>query len=51
MPLPPFVTHHPHKDNWLSVAKLRAETEAVGSPEKAAAHAANVLQEDDTHVF
>lgn len=51
MPLPPFVTLHPHKDNWLSVAKLRAETEAVGSPEKAAAHAANVLQEDDTHVF
>jgi hypothetical protein len=51
MPLPPFVTHHPHKDNWLSVAKLRAETEAVGSPEKAAAHAAILLQEDDTHVF
>jgi hypothetical protein len=51
MPLPPFLTTHPHKDNWLSVAKLRAETEAVGSAVKAAEHAAVLLQDEDTHVF
>lgn len=28
MPLPPFFNEHPKKDNWLSVAKLRAEAEA-----------------------
>jgi hypothetical protein len=51
MPLPPFLTEHPHKDNWLSVAKLRAETEAVGSQEKAVERAAKLLQDEDTHVF
>ena len=29
MPLPPWVAAHPHKDNWLAVAKLRAKTEAA----------------------
>jgi len=28
MPLPPWIADHPHKDNWLAVAKLRARTEA-----------------------
>jgi hypothetical protein len=27
MPLPPWITDHPHKDNWQAVAKLRAKTE------------------------
>lgn len=31
MPLPPWIADHPHKDNWLTVAKLRAQTEA-GTP-------------------
>jgi hypothetical protein len=29
MSLPPWFTTHPHKDNWLAVAKLRAKTEAA----------------------
>ena len=29
MPLPPWIAEHPHKDNWLAVAKLRAKTEAA----------------------
>jgi Ion channel len=29
MPLPPWVTDVPHKDNWLTVARLRARTEAA----------------------
>ncbi len=29
MPLPPWIADHPHKDNWLAVAKLRAQTEAA----------------------
>ncbi len=31
MPLPPFFLEHPKKDNWLSVARVRAEAEAGGS--------------------
>ncbi len=27
MPLPPWIADHPHKDNWLAVAKLRAQAE------------------------
>jgi hypothetical protein len=27
MPLPPWIAEKPHKDNWLVVAKLRAQTE------------------------
>ena len=29
MPLPPWIADTSHKDNWLAVAKLRAETEAA----------------------
>jgi hypothetical protein len=29
MPLPPWISETPHKDNWLAVAKLRAQTEAA----------------------
>jgi hypothetical protein len=31
MPLPPWIADQPHKDNWLAVAKLRAQTEAANS--------------------
>jgi hypothetical protein len=31
MPLPPWFADKPHKDNWLAVAKLRAQTEAANS--------------------
>ena len=37
MPLPPWIADHPHKDNWLAVAKVRAQSEAANpSPGKAA---------------
>lgn len=29
MPLPPWIADHPHKDNWLAVANLRARAEAA----------------------
>lgn len=32
MPLPPWIADHPRKDNWLAVAKLRAQTEAANPP-------------------
>jgi len=32
MPLPPWISDHPHKDNWKAVAKLRARTEAAVLP-------------------
>ena len=38
MPLPPWLSDQPHKDNWQAVAKLRAQTEAANaSPDPAAA--------------
>ncbi len=36
MPLPDWLTDQPHKDNWQTVARLRAQTEAAGS--RAAGH-------------
>jgi hypothetical protein len=36
MPLPPWMADAPHKDNWLAVAKLRAQTDAANvAPHKA----------------
>jgi len=32
MPLPPWIADQPYKDNWLAVARLRAQTEAADSP-------------------
>jgi hypothetical protein len=56
MPLPPWIAEKPHKDNWLAVARLRAQTEAAnptsgmetlvdGSPQTIAALV------DDHHEF
>lgn len=36
MPLPPWISDQPHKDNWLTVARLRAQTEAANSSDTAA---------------
>ncbi|HEV2134512.1 MAG TPA: potassium channel family protein [Terracidiphilus sp.] len=33
MPLPQWVTDHPHKDNWMTVAKVRAKTESANPPD------------------
>jgi hypothetical protein len=32
MPLPPWIADEPHKDNWQTVAKVRAQTEAASTP-------------------
>jgi hypothetical protein len=32
MPLPPWISDRPHKDNWLAVAKLRAKALAANPP-------------------
>jgi Ion channel len=37
MTLPPWIADQPHKDNWLAVAKLRAQTEEANSPTRAPA--------------
>lgn len=33
MPLPPWITDKPHKDDWQTVARLRARAEAANEPE------------------
>ena len=35
MPLPSWIADQPHKDNWLTVAKLRAKTEAADAADAA----------------
>ncbi len=42
MPLPPWIVDQPHKDNWQTVAKVRAQTEVAGAP------AAPLAQADDS---
>jgi hypothetical protein len=56
MTLPPWIADQPHKDNWQTVAKLRAQTEAANSSSGEAApngdrpHAIATV-EDDRHDF
>ena len=47
MPLPPWVADHPHKDNWLSVARVRAETEAA--PVNVGLNVAPIVITDEEH--
>jgi hypothetical protein len=56
MPLPPWIADAPHKDNWLAVAKLRAQTEAANPTSGNAAQVENTPQTiaalfDDHHEF
>jgi hypothetical protein len=46
MPLPPWLTDQPHKDNWQTVARLRKQTEDANTtpaPEGSADKAAQVI--------
>jgi Ion channel len=49
MPLPPWVAEHPSKDNWLSVAKLRRDTEAVPDEKVGRQQGIDVLTHDEEH--
>jgi hypothetical protein len=56
MPLPPWIADAPQKDNWLAVAKLRAQTEAANPTSGSAAATGNTPQTiaalvDDHHDF
>jgi hypothetical protein len=56
MPLPPWIADQPHKDNWLAVAKLRAQTEAANGPAASTTLTMNAPQTiatlvDDHHEF
>ena len=56
MPLPPWISEQPHKDNWLAVAKLRAQTEAANAAPDTASLSPSVVQTiatlvDDHHDF
>lgn len=51
MSLPPWVAERPHKDNWLSVARLRAEAETGLTEEGASDDARKLLFDEEHHVF
>lgn len=50
MSLPPWVAERPHKDNWLSVARLRAEAE-TGAPGEGVPDETHKLLDEEHHVF
>ena len=56
MPLPPWIADNPHKDNWLTVARVRAGAE-VANPEDLAPHVRHVqveaakMMEEEHHDF
>jgi len=43
MPLPPWIADHPHKDNWQTVARLRAQKDAA-NPDSVAASSLHEVQ-------
>ncbi len=55
MPLPPWIAERPTTDNWLTVAKLRAETEAANrasaQPEQKRTSAVLARSVDEHHDF
>ena len=56
MPLPPWISDQTQKDNWLIVAKLRAQTETANSPSGRATPDGNTSRAiaallDDHHEF
>ena len=56
MPMPPWISDRPHKDNWLAVAKLRARTEAANPPSESGKPIADASRTiaglvDDHHEF
>lgn len=56
MPLPPWIADQPHKDNWQTVARLRAQTEAANPSSGKAAPIGDLPQTiatlaDDRHDF
>ena len=49
MPLPPWIADHPHKDNWLSVARLRQAAEDAASSDGGSSTASEILSHHDEH--
>lgn len=47
MPLPPWISEHPRKDNWLTVARLRAQAEVAGQQTPAAPPVASLHDDHD----
>jgi Ion channel len=46
MSLPPWIADEPHKDNWQTVAKVRAQTEAASTPSNSIA-----ISESESHTI
>ena len=44
MPLPPWIADHPHKDNWLTVARVRGQAESSNSAALSAPQPSQVEQ-------
>jgi Ion channel len=51
MPLPPWIAERPYKDNWLSVARLRAEAEAGAPAESVPGDESALLFDEEHHKF
>ena len=47
MPLPPWMSDNPRKDNWLTVARLRAQAEVADRPARATPPVASLHDDHD----
>jgi hypothetical protein len=45
MPLPPWFPDHPSKDNWQTVARVRAKTDSANPPSAVSGTAGGELTE------
>ncbi len=50
MPMPPFVSNTPRKDNWLAVAKVRSEARAAATVLHPKSQPRRI-EEDEHHIF
>ena len=51
MTLPPFLAERPRKDDWLAVARLRAQAEGEPVAERPPKDAHPLFTEDQEHIF
>lgn len=51
MPLPPWLAEHPHKDNWLSVARVRQAAEAAPAENSGPSQLTDLFPDEEHHVF
>jgi hypothetical protein len=51
MPMPPFISDRPRKDNWQAVARVQSEARAAAQVMHPIASFPHVDEEEEHHIF